>query len=96
MDVRRAKQNIYKNSSIPPASFVACLGASPTRSRSTQVDLYDERSHYMQTTKAGITAIIVLLALQAVPLQAQNENDPCFPSPRPSQHSSRRLARLKD
>ena len=50
----------------------------------------------MQTTKAGITAISVLLALQAVALEAQNENDSLFPQPATSRHSSRRLARLKD
>jgi hypothetical protein len=35
----------------------------------------------MQTTKAGITAIFVLLAFQAVPLPAQNEDDRLFSRP---------------
>ena len=35
----------------------------------------------MQTTKPGITAIIVLLASQAASLKAQNEDDPLFPQP---------------
>src|SRR5215469_17173749 len=35
----------------------------------------------MQTTNAGITAIIVFLAFRAVPLQAQYEDRPLFPQP---------------
>jgi hypothetical protein len=35
----------------------------------------------MQTTNAGITAIIVLLAFRAVPLQAQDADRPLFPQP---------------
>ena len=33
----------------------------------------------MRTTKAGITAIIVLLASRTASLKAQNEDDPLFP-----------------